>query len=233
MNVNKDTMNSPSDDADAVVLANEVGAEIASRLEWMTIKPATILYQGAKNADLPMLLQQRYPEAQLLTPDEAMPDHSVDMIIANLYLPWQRDFDHAINEWKRLLRVDGLLMFTVFGPDTLKVWRDVFAEHTIPGLIDMHDMGDMLVQMGFADPVLDAAYFTMTYSERNKFIHELKISGMLDKQFRLEENDHADKPLQAEFEVIFAHAFGRAEKIKTEPGISKVPLSMLRDSLKS
>jgi hypothetical protein len=66
-----------------------------------------------------------------------------------------------------VLRVEGLLMFSCFGPDTLREVRSAFeqidlAPHTLP-FVDMHDFGDMLVNAGFSTPVMDMETITVTY----------------------------------------------------------------------
>jgi hypothetical protein len=35
-------------------------------------------------------------------------------------------------------------------------------------LVDMHDLGDMLVQAGFADPVMDQETLTLTWPTRRR-----------------------------------------------------------------
>ena len=76
-------------------------------------------------------------------------NQTVDLIFANFLLPWHNDFTVLLREWKRVLRPDGLLMLTALGPDTLREWRGTFAEAHLPLLVDMHDIGDVLLQEGF------------------------------------------------------------------------------------
>ena len=72
-------------------------------------------------------------------------------------------------------------MFTTFGPDTLKELRAAFAgvdAHThVNRFVDMHDIGDMLVHAGFADPVMDMEYVTLTYADVRALMRELKAIG--------------------------------------------------------
>ena len=81
------------------------------------------------------------------------------MLWSNLALAWAPDPAATLREWHRVLEVGGLLMFTSYGPDTLKELRAAFAgaddaPHVHP-FVDMHDLGDALVASGFADPVMD------------------------------------------------------------------------------
>jgi malonyl-CoA O-methyltransferase len=94
-------------------------------------------------------------------------------------LHWLDDPLLAFREAHRLLEVDGLLMFSTFGPDTLKELRASFADgyvHT-QRFTDMHDYGDMLVGCGFADPVMDAEILTMTYASFDDLLADLRRSG--------------------------------------------------------
>jgi malonyl-CoA O-methyltransferase len=56
-------------------------------------------------------------------------------------------------------RPGGLLIFSTFGPDTLKELRAAFvsadAHVHVNTFGDMHDLGDALVGAGFADPVME------------------------------------------------------------------------------
>jgi len=106
---------------------------------------------------------------------------SVDLVWSNLTLQWINDPSVAFDEFNRVLRVGGLLMFTTFGPDTLKELRAAFAgidgATHVSRFIDMHDLGDMLVHSGFADPVMDMEKLTLTYEDATTMMRELKAIG--------------------------------------------------------
>src|SRR5437867_3798571 len=108
------------------------------------------------------------------------------MIWSNLALHWANDPPRVFAEFRRVLKVGGLLTFTTLGPDTLKELRAAFAyadgyTHT-NRFIDMHDLGDMLVAAGFADPVMDMEHLTMTYAEPRPLLAELKAVGWIGLQ---------------------------------------------------
>jgi malonyl-CoA O-methyltransferase len=93
--------------------------------------------------------------------------NSLDLLWSNLALHWHPQPDRVFAEWRRALRVDGLLMFSCFGPDTFSELRTAFAAldetpHTLP-FVDMHDFGDQLVEAGFSTPVMDMERITVTY----------------------------------------------------------------------
>ncbi len=152
---------------------------------------------------------------------------SVDMVWSNLALQWMNDPDKAFGEFHRVLAPGGLLMFSTFGPDTLKELRTAFAsvdQHThVSRFIDLHDIGDILVKRGFADPVMDMEPFTLTYSDVRALMHDLKAIGAhnvthdrppgLTGRARLAAVMAAYEPLRrdgklpATFEVVYGHAW--------------------------
>lgn len=105
----------------------------------------------------------------------------VDLVWSNLTLQWVNDLSVAFAEIHRALAVDGLFVFSTFGPDTLQELRSAFrgvdgATHT-HRFIDMHDVGDLLVHAGFADPVMDMERITLTYADAMTMMRELKAIG--------------------------------------------------------
>lgn len=122
--------------------------------------------------------------AALLCSDFArlpLPRDSVDLVWSNLALHWHPQPDYVFSEWRRILKVDGLLMFSCFGPDTFTELRAAFAgidnsPHALP-FVDMHDFGDMLVNVGFSTPVMDMEKITVTYESVGKLISDVKAWG--------------------------------------------------------
>jgi len=152
---------------------------------------------------------------------------SIDLIWSNLTLQWVGDPQKAFAEFRRALRVGGLLSFTTFGPDTLKELRAAFlaadrATH-VGRFIDMHDIGDMLVHAGFADPVMDMETLTVTYGGAIDLMRDLKAigahnvtsgrpRGLMGRQrwqrmLAALETTRRDGRLPASFEVVYGHAW--------------------------
>ena len=92
---------------------------------------------------------------------------SVDMIWSSLAMQWCNDLDATFADIRRVLAPNGLLMFSTFGPDTLRELRQAFGQTDgyshVSRFQDMHDIGDALMRAGFAEPVMDMEYFTLTY----------------------------------------------------------------------
>jgi malonyl-CoA O-methyltransferase len=169
--------------------------------------------------------------------------NSVDLIWSNLALHWHPQPDRVFSEWRRVLKVDGLLMFSCFGPDTLKELRTAFdrtgkgTAHILP-FVDMHDFGDMLVQAGFSTPVMDMETITVTYESLDKLITDVrglggnplatKSRGLLGRhlwsQIKAEiEHNRSGGKLPLTFEIIYGHAFSPVAK-KTAAGESIIRL---------
>jgi len=246
---------SPADYDLAAVLVREVGEAMLARLDWVALKPKRIVEVGCGAGHCTQLLQKRYPAAELWAMDDSpemlayartsgppqtnwlctsldklpVEDHSIDLIVSNLVLPWCMDLMKLLQEWQRVLRPEGLLMFSSFGPDTLRELQGQAIQ--LPHFVDMHDLGDALVQVGFADPVLDMDYFTLTYREQQQLQQELQLTGFLSGQDMwgpLEKNLAGVIPLT--YEIVYGHAWQPVmnKNIVTEGGVVKFPLAHLR-----
>ena len=165
---------------------------------------------------------------------EALPiaANSVEMVWSNLALQWCNDLPSTFVELKRVLKVEGLLIFSTFGVDTLKELRSAFSEvdgyNHLSRFIDLHDIGDMLVGAGFADPVMEMERITLTYNDVRAVMQDLKsigahnatagrASGMMGKSGwqKITENYEKlrrDGKLPATFEIIYGHAWKPAPK---------------------
>lgn len=169
--------------------------------------------------------------------DIPLPNNAVDLLWSNLALHWHPQPQAVFAEWRRVLRVDGLMMFTCFGPDTFKELRQAFAAvddhaHVLP-FIDMHDFGDMLLDAGFSTPVMDMEMITVTYDSVDALISDarafggnpllVRSRGLLGRKRgervrqALEAMRRADGKIPLSFEVIYGHAFKPAPTM-TEQG---------------
>lgn len=161
-------------------------------------------------------------------------NHSVDLVFSNLTLQWCGALDQAFAEFQRVLRPGGLLMFSTFGPDTLKElrhsWRVADSDTTqsvhVNDFIDMHDVGDALLRTGLRDAVMDVEHFTLTYNDVYQLMRELKTIGAhnvagerrhsLTGKQRLKammsayEQFRRNEKLPATYEVVYGHAWAPA-----------------------
>lgn len=165
---------------------------------------------------------------------------SISLVWSNLMLNWLDDPLPALREIQRVLEVDGLLMFSTLGPDTLKELRAALpaaAGERVHRFIDMHDLGDALVQAGFSDPVMDMEVLTLTYGDLDALLRDLRLSGSAnassarprglagrghwEKARTALEALRRDGRLPATFEVVQGHAWKAAPKT-TEDGRSVI-----------
>lgn len=158
----------------------------------------------------------------------------IDLVWSNAALHWLDDLPGAMQEFNRVLRVGGLLMFSLFGPDTLKELRHAVqaadgAAHAerVHSFVDMHDVGDMLVHGGFSDPVMDMETLTLTYADPWQALRELKAAGscvatpfaaqgLTSRQFWTRVMNHwprhSDGRYPLSFELVQGHAWKVAPK---------------------
>ena len=154
-------------------------------------------------------------------------DGRVDLLFSNLMLHWHPEPHTVFPEWKRVMKVEGLLMFSCFGPDTLKELRAAATAalpHACPmPFIDMHDFGDMMVASGFATPVMDAEIITLTYQSPHALLREARLMGgnprddraqrlpssrqVRDLLHALEAQRASDGRIALTFEVAYGHAW--------------------------
>jgi len=108
-------------------------------------------------------------------------DNVFDLVFSNLSLQWCNDLNAALLEARRVLKPGGLFVFTTFGPDTLKElrlsWAKIDAANHVNHFIDMHDIGDALLQDGYAEPVMECEILTVTYDSVDEIMHDLKAIG--------------------------------------------------------
>ena len=166
-----------------------------------------------------------------------------EFIWSNLALHWHSRPDLVFPEWQRVLKVNGLLMFSTLGPDTLKELRGAYAEveaahgiasrkHVID-FVDMHDLGDMLVESGFEIPVMDQETLTITYKSPESLLADVRrwgaypferepSSGAAARRLHkallaaLEARRRGDGTIALTFEVIYGHAWKAVPRTTAE-----------------
>ena len=161
---------------------------------------------------------------------------TIDIVWSNLALPWAGDPLAALREFRRILVPGGLLMFSSYGPDTLKELKSAFAIRStarrVHAFTDMHDAGDMLVACGFAEPVMDVETLTLTYARVDDLARDLKTSGQTcaadDRPRGLTgreswrtmgaayESERREGRLPATVEVVYGHAWKGESRVASD-----------------
>lgn len=196
------------------------------------VEPSDALVQRSlAAAQAPWWTARRWARPVEVRRDDPAPG-AAQLLWANMMLHAVADPPALLARWQRLLSADGFVMFSSFGPDTLRELRGLYARlgwpPPTPAFVDMHDLGDMLVQAGFADPVMDQETLTLTWERPETLLAELRSLGGNASPLRgpglrtprwrgrlhaaLQTLAGADGRLQASFEIVYGHAFKAAPR---------------------
>lgn len=192
----------------AAVIHAEARSRLLERLALFRLEPERVLDVGSATGVGSLALASLYPKAQVVAIDTSLAmarrtatnapgaavlagdahelpieDHSVDLVFANLLLPWVEP-QLVLAEFARVLRADGLALFTSFGPDTLlelrQAWRAVDEHVHVHGFVDMHDLGDLTARAGLSEPVMDVDRLQVRYSSLTGLIADLRDTGAVN-----------------------------------------------------
>lgn len=264
---------------DAAVVQRHMADELISRLEVFNIQPDCILDIGCGTGYARKALQRKFKDTYYIGVDfaeemlsqarldesstgdvgfvcadaERLPirDRSVDLIFCSALLQWC-DMDQAFVEFHRVLKKDGVMLFSTFGPDTLKelryAWHQVDQHIHVHDFIDMHHIGDALVKYGFELPVMDADYLTVTHQTVDTCLRDLKAigannaaqnrrRGLTSKQTLLalkrayETIRNEQGLLETTYEIVYGQAWGSAQRQFVEAdGSVSIPFSEIERS---
>ncbi len=255
------------------VIYKAMADSLLERLALVKLEPKIIIDLGCGTGYLTVQLAKRYPEAKVIGIDAAvnmlqvarqkdstidydqawaeqlpLSSASVDLVVSNALLPWCNDLLAAFYEVNRVLKPEGLFLFTSFGPDSLQALRQAWARIDVGahvhGFLDMHDVGDRLLAAGLTDPVMDAEFVELTYASIESCLNDLRLTGsgnvlagrekgLLGKdKFNQFENNFQqqfspNKKLALSYEVIHGHAWQGKLQL-ADVGEQSIDLSQLR-----
>lgn len=244
---------------EVAALQREVEARLLEQLGYLDDRqPQRVLDLGSGPGRAAGAMKKRWPKAEVIALDAALPmlrevpkhtrfwrpvrrvnadvsklpfaDQCADVIFSSLCLQWLDDLPAVLSEFRRVLRPDGLLLFSTFGPETLSELRDAYLQAgEIPPLSPfaaIQQVGDAMLAAGFKDPVLDRDRYTLTYPDLRGLMRELRAIGAGDARHnrprglggrdRLRrvtnhyETQRRDGVLPSTWEVITAQAWGPA-----------------------
>jgi malonyl-CoA O-methyltransferase len=248
-------------------LHREVARRMADRLPVIRVQPRTVIDWWHGSGGSGEWLRRAYPRARRLPvrPDDAAPGPAPpwwkparrlglaetrasdlapaagELLWANMMLHWCADPHREMRRWHRALSPEGFLMFSTLGPGTLDGLRALYAAQGWPQphapFVDMHDLGDMLVAAGFADPVMDQETLTLNWPDAPALLAELRQLGAnvdparhaglrtprwRDALCRALQPTPASRPA-LRFEIVYGHAFRPPPRIqasaRTEVGL--------------
>ncbi len=230
---------------------------LLERLDYFKLEPKKILDIGSGTGYCSRELKKRFPTANVTGVDIAkgmidyssqqsktedyicadalslpFESNSADLIFSNLTIQWIEQLDALFKEFHRVLNPNGLLLFTSLGPDTLyelkQSWQAIDDYKHVNDFMDMHHLGDAMLNAAMLDPVVDNEPVVIGYNQALELMRDLKNIGAhnIDKQrksgltspriikkleleyqkFKMENGE-----LPATYELIYGHAFAREE----------------------
>jgi malonyl-CoA O-methyltransferase len=237
-------------------LEQEVCSRLLERTDFQKLEPLRIFDLGCGTGAGSSALKKKFRKAEVISLDasyamlrqlqrksrllrplrpvcgdiSALPlaSQSADMVFSNLATYWSPDPLTLFAEIRRVLRPDGLLLFTTFGPSTMNelrhAWDAVDATVQMPDFPDLMEVGDALAAAGFREPVMDMENVTLHYPEFDALAEEIEATGsaMLVRGWgnwrQLKDQlACAFQPLLVErkyplsYEIIYGTAFGPPE----------------------
>ena len=240
----------------AAILQEEVLSRLLQRLQYIRHQPETILDIGCGTGKAIRQLQKTYPGARLVGMDlalqmllqsqnrfsllsrkrlvnadmEQMPFNrdAFGLLFSSLALQWCNDLGATLRELARISKPGGMLLFSSFGPATLKEldasWLAMDSHPHVHRFMDMHDVGDAMLAAGFAQPVVDSEVIRMEYSDFRSLLGDLKNIGasnadvsrrrglMTPGRLRQLESHYRELAFEngkfiASYEVVYGHAW--------------------------
>jgi len=240
----------------AAILQQEVQNRLIDRLQYMRHQPEAIIDIGCGTGMGVRRLQKTYPRARVHAIDladqmlskagskyrllskkrlvaadmEQLPfaDRSFDLVYSSLALPWCNDLKSTLREFARVSRPGALLLFSSFGPATLRElalsWQAIDSRPHVHRFIDMHDVGDVMMKTGFDQPVVDAETIRLEYRSFRGLLDDLQEGGASNadidrrrglttpRQLRALEQSYRERGVEqgrfvASYEVVYGHAW--------------------------
>jgi malonyl-CoA O-methyltransferase len=212
-----------------------------------------LLARAASQGQRPWWSLRRWASAApaALSP-EALQPSAGELLWANMMLHGVADPPALMAQWHRALAVDGFLMFSTLGPGSLPELRELYAARgwgaPMADFVDMHDLGDMLVQAGFADPVMDQETLTLTFASPEAALAELRtlggnaapgrFAGLRTPRWHealrkaLAQQATHEGRIALRFELVYGHAFRPPAKARVQPQ-TEVSLEAMREMVRS
>lgn len=190
---------------------------------------------------------RRWSSASDVVVENELETGQVQLLWSNMGLHGAANPAAVLRQWHRVLGVDGFLMFSTLGPGTLLRLRSLYAAQGWGGpfapFVDMHDLGDLLVEAGFADPVMDQETLTLTWPSADALLAELRTlggnvaqrrhTGLRTPRWRarllqaLAATAGSDGRIALDFEIVYGHAFRPLPRPRVA-ALTEVPLGDMR-----
>ncbi len=240
----------------AAILQKEVRHRLLQRLDWIRHRAETVVDLGCGTGGAIRALQRIYPRARIIGLDlspamlvearkryrpwskrrlvagdlERLPfaEASFDVVFSSLALPWCNDLAATLREFARVARPGALLLFSSYGPDTLRElaasWEVDDDYPHVHRFADMHDVGDAMLAAGLEQPVVDAETLRVEYDDLRTLLGDLRRAGAsnadigrrrglttparlrrLERSYR--ERGFENGKFVASYEIVYGHAW--------------------------
>lgn len=175
----------------------------------------------------------------------------VDMLWSNMALHAAADLPGLLAQWQASIAVGGFVMFSCLGPDSFIELRPLYARQgwgrLAPDWWDMHDVGDLVLKAGFADPVMDQERLRLTWASPESLLADLRalggnlaptrFAGLRGRAWRavlakeLESLRDTEGKLALTLELVYGHAFKAAPRL-TVAAETHVSVDAMRATLR-
>lgn len=178
---------------------------------------------------------------------------SAGLVWSNMGLHGVADPQALLQQWHAALAVDGFLMFSTLGPGSLPELRAAYERlgwgPAHAPFVDMHDIGDMLVAAGYADPVMDQEVLTLSWAGVPQMLAELRSLGgnaalarfrglrtprwhaRMQAALQQELKAADDGRVRLSFELVYGHAF-KPQPRQRGAAQTSIPVDELRRSIR-
>ena len=200
-------------------IKDELATRLIDKLTFLNIKPRLIYLEGPLNQTHQKMLLSLYPSAKITT----VLNEAVDLIISNATLHLAHNIYECIETYQQFLAPDGVLLFSTFGSLTLqevkKAWEEIDSSPHINAMLDMHDIGDILLKSNLINPVMDSEVLTLTYDslavlfqdirELQEPLSDTKMSkGLMGKQrWQAFCDELQNLGLSMSYEFVYGYAY--------------------------
>ena len=187
-------------------IQKEVNNRLLSRLDLIKHDKLNILEIGSGTGYLSQVLQQKYPHVNIISMDLSYemalvhknkndnakcvvgnaenPPFQIstfDTLLSSLTLHWCNIGPNLFDKFSNLLTPNGLLLFSVAGPDTFQEFKkcppDIYEKLRFNEFLDMHHYGDFLLQSDFRDPVVDNEQITIEFPTFSQLLNSIRLTG--------------------------------------------------------
>ena len=244
-------------------LTSEISERMAQNLPFIKIEPKKILLIGHFDQSTFKYFSDKYPHADIWSDQTSFNQRSFlnfinpfkkkkisfldfenEVEMVNFDFVWAGPFRQTVENYPQFflkvgkcLKNQGLMMFNYLGPDTGREYFHLGLEggHIGP---DMHEIGDLLIQSSFADPVMNMEYLYLEYENSELLLKDLlavhdsdsHLGNVQNLNQQLTAMKKENEKMVLTMEVVYGHAWKVPKK---EPGVTRISPESIKKSYKN